>query len=111
MTSARRHSRAPLRRSSAPERILSAGLATATCVGIVGLIGARTIEANASPTGSEDYSSEVAAAEPATAVGTIASTPMVEPTTSTGLTQADLDAYAVQLAVEKDRLDATGPSW
>ena len=32
----RRHSRAPLRRSSTPERILSAGLATATCVGVVG---------------------------------------------------------------------------
>ena len=45
-TNPRRHSRAPLRRSSAPEKILSAGLAAATCVGIVGVIGVRTIDAN-----------------------------------------------------------------
>ena len=47
-TSARRHSRAPLRRSSTPEKILSTGLAAATCVGIVGVIGMRTIDYNAS---------------------------------------------------------------
>jgi hypothetical protein len=49
---------APLRRSSTPERILSAGLATATCVGVVGLLGARTIEANA--TSGEPASQQVA---------------------------------------------------
>ena len=45
MMTDRRHSRAPLRRSSAPEKILAAGLATATCVGLVGVIGARTVAA------------------------------------------------------------------
>jgi hypothetical protein len=99
MTRATRHSRAPLRRSSAPERILSAGLATATCVGVVGLLGARTIEANA--TASVPESSEVEASQALEPVALAA-----EPTTSSGLTQADLDAYAAQLATEKDRLDA-----
>jgi hypothetical protein len=102
MTS-RRHSRSPLRRSSAPERILSAGLATATCVGIVGLVGARTIEANttesAAAQSSVDTSAVASTVEPVAAV-------VAEPTTASGLTEADLDAYATQLAVEKDRLDA-----
>ena len=98
-----RHQRPPLRRSSAPERILTAGLATATCVGLVGLLGARTIEAN---TVSVD-----AVGEPATVSTETVSAPADvaysgEPTTSTGLTQQDLDAYARELASEKARLDA-----
>ena len=100
MTS-RQHRRAPLRRSSTPERVLSAGLATATCVGIVGLVGARTIEANTASAKSQQASTEVVA-QPVTPVEQIA----VEPTTASGLTEADLDAYAMQLAAEKDRLDA-----
>jgi hypothetical protein len=98
----RRRNRAPMRRSSTPERILSAGLATATCVGVVGLLGARTIEANAT-SGSEASSEQVDATpvvDPA-----VASTAAV-PLTSGGLTQEDLDAYAAELAKEKDRLDA-----
>ena len=98
----RRRNRAPMRRSSTPERILSAGLATATCVGVVGLLGARTIEANAS-SGSEATSEQVEATpvvDPA-----VASTAAV-PLTAGGLTQEDLDAYAAELAKEKDRLDA-----
>lgn len=98
----RRHNRAPLRRSSTPERILSAGLATATCVGVVGLLGARTIEANASSTG--ELSSEQV--DTAQAVDSVAPVIATEPTTSSGLTQADLDAYAAELAKEKERLDA-----
>jgi hypothetical protein len=98
----RRHHRAPLRRSSTPERILSAGLATATCVGVVGLLGARTIEANASSSG--ELASEQVEAAPA--VDSVAPVTATESTTSGGLTQADLDAYAADLATEKERLDA-----
>lgn len=98
----RRRNRAPLRRSSTPERILSAGLATATCVGVVGLLGARTIEANAS-SASELSTEQV---EMTQVVDTATPTPADEPTTSSGLTQADLDSYAMSLAKEKERLDA-----
>lgn len=98
----RRRNRAPMRRSSTPERIISAGLATATCVGVVGLLGARTIEANAS-SASEPSTEQV---ESGQATDTAAPVLAAEPTTSTGLTQADLDAYAAELAKEKDRLDA-----
>lgn len=98
MTRRSRRNHAPLRRSSTPERILSAGLATATCVGVVGLLGARTIEANTTSTASADT------AVPATAPATPVVAP--EPTTTSGLTQADLDAYAAQLAQEKEKLDA-----
>jgi hypothetical protein len=98
----RRHNRAPLRRSSTPERILSAGLATATCVGVVGLLGARTIEANASSP-SELASEQVEAAQ---AVDSVTPVSAAEQTTSSGLTEADLDAYAADLAKEKERLDA-----
>ncbi|MCX6432157.1 MAG: hypothetical protein NTX29_05035 [Actinobacteria bacterium] len=101
MTS-RQHRRAPLRRSSTPERVLSAGLATATCVGIVGLVGARTIEANTTSAESQQASASAVVAQPVAPVQQVA----VEPTTTSGLTEADLDAYAIQLAAEKDRLDA-----
>lgn len=95
MTETTRHSRPPLRRSSTPERILSAGLATATCIGVVGLLGVRTIEANA------------ASAETGTTVELATSpTDASVATTSTGLTEAQLDAYAADLAREKERLDA-----
>ena len=100
MTS-RPHRRAPLRRSSAPERILSAGLATATCVGIVGLVGARTIEANTASAESQQASAD-AVVQPVAVIEPVA----LEPTTASGLTEADLDTYAAQLAAEKDRLDA-----
>ena len=98
MTDTRRHSRAPLRRSSTPDRILSAGLATAACIGVVGLLGVRTIEANAAS--AETGTTVDLAASPADATIT------TEPTTSTGLTEAQLDAYAADLAKEKERLDA-----
>lgn len=91
----RSHSRAPLRRSSAPERILSAGLATAACVGVVGLLGARTIEANTTSSSTD----------PAPASTEVVPVATVEPTTASGLTEADLDSYAAALAAEKERLD------
>jgi hypothetical protein len=95
MTEAARHSRPPLRRSSTPERILTAGLATATCIGVVGLLGVRTIEANAAS--AETGTTVDLAASPADATVV---------TTSKGLTEAQLDEYAADLAREKERLDA-----
>lgn len=101
MTSTRSHGRAPLRRSSTPQRILSAGLATATCMGVVGLLGARTIEANTASAEQPDV------APPAEApVVPVASSAQGVVTSSAGMKQADLDAYAAQLASEKERLDA-----
>ena len=100
----RRHSRPPLRRSSTPERILSAGLATAACIGVVGLLGVRTIEANAASTTSPSAADQVTAPiDLAASTDSGLSTPA---TTSTGLTEEQLDAYAADLAREKERLDA-----
>ncbi len=100
---------APLRRSSAPSRILSAGLATATCIGVVGLLGARTIDANAEAQGTDEAPADTTQFEESLAVdqAPLASAPAASvPTSSQGLTEADLDAYAAALAQEKDRLDA-----
>ncbi len=102
-TSSRRHSRAPLRRSSAPEKIISAGLATATCVGIVGLIGVRTLDAKAAAP-APDVTVVEAPAQPAPVAQPLPSG--VPATTSTGLTQAQLDDYTAQLEAERVRLEA-----
>jgi hypothetical protein len=92
MTTSRHHA-APLRsrRRSNADRIVAAGLATATCVGIVGVLGARTIQ----------DSNTAAAAALSTKAGnaTLA-------VSSTGLTQAQLDAYAAQLQQQGQQLDA-----
>jgi hypothetical protein len=81
------------RRNSPADKIWSAGLATATCIGLVGVIGVRTVEANV----------DNAAASTATDIALVSAQ---EPTTSTGLTQADLDAYAVALSDEAAKLAA-----
>jgi hypothetical protein len=81
------------RRNTGRDRIISAGLAGATCLGVVGVVGVRTIEANAAQAKTIDLQ--------------VASTPLDTPATSTsGLTQEQLDAYAAQLAAEKAQLDA-----
>ena len=101
MTSRTGHRRPPLQRTSASGRILSAGLATATCIGVVGLLGARTIDANAES--NSEQADSVAQADASVVSEDAAS--WQEPTTSSGLTEADLDAYAAALAKEKQRLD------
>jgi hypothetical protein len=84
-------SRRPSRRTnSTASKIVSAGLATATCVGLVGVIGIRTAQDSAAA----DSSSATQSQEGAVAV----------PTSTDGYTQADLDAYAAQLAAEAQRL-------
>ena len=83
--------RRPSRRTnSTASKIVSAGLATATCIGLVGVIGVRTAQDSAAA----DLS---AAAE--SQAGAVAA-----PTSTDGYTQADLDAYAAQLAAESQRL-------
>lgn len=85
--------RRPSRRTNTTAgKILSAGLATATCVGLVGVIGVRTAEENAAK-----------AADQATVDSNAID--LAAATTSTGLTQADLDAYAAQLQSERAQLD------
>ena len=83
--------RRPSRRTnSTASKIVSAGLATATCVGLVGVIGVRTAQDSAAA----DSSSATEAQ--ASAVAALTSTD--------GYTQAELDAYAAQLAAEAQRL-------
>lgn len=99
MTDRRRHNRVPLGRSSTPEKILAGGLAAAVCVGIVGVIGVRSMDANAS------VDSPAAPAEVAAPVeSSIPASPEVVVSTD-GLTREQLDAYAADLAAEKHRLD------
>lgn len=78
------------RTNSTASKIVSAGLATATCVGLVGVIGIRTAQDSAA---ADSGSASEAAAAIAAA-----------PTTTDGYTQADLDAYAAQLDAEAQRL-------
>jgi len=105
-TMTRHSSQAPLRRSSVPSKILSAGLATATCIGVVGVLGVRTIDANAADD-TESTGAPVPEAAPSVPApqNEVATTAVVA-ASSQGLTQADLDAYAAELAAEKERLDA-----
>jgi cell division septation protein DedD len=87
--------RPALRRTSTPERIISAGLATAACLGVVGLLGTRLVEAQAA----------TPAADQAAATSVPVLMDSTEATTQQGLTKADLDAYAALLTAEKHRLD------
>lgn len=73
----------PRTRGGAADKAWSIGLAGATCLGLVGLVGVRTITE--------------ASADDAPA--------MEEPTSSSGLTRADLDAYANALDAQSAQLD------
>lgn len=84
MTAIRRPSR---RLDTVPQRMLSMGLATATAVGLVGVLAVRSADDAAADT---DETTESAP---------------VEVTTTDGLTQADLDNYAAQLETERQRLE------
>lgn len=81
MTAIRRPSR---RLDTAPQRLLSMGLATATAVGLVGVLAVRSAEDASANTDDNGDSASVA--------------------TTDGRTQADLDAYAAQLDAERQRL-------
>ena len=73
----------PRKRGGAADKAWSLGLAGATCLGLVGLVGARSI-------------TDAAAAD----------TAPVADVSSTGLSQAELDAYAASLNAQQVQLDA-----
>ena len=86
--------RRPSRRTnSTASKIVSAGLATATCIGLVGVIGVRTAQESAA-----------AAADAATQTVDNSDVTLASATTTDGLSQAELDAYAAQLDAEAQRL-------
>ena len=86
MTAIRRPSR---RLDTVPQRLLSMGLATATAVGLVGVLAVRSAEESAAAQTSDETSDSSAA----------------EVISTDGLTQADLDNYAAQLDAERQRLE------
>lgn len=100
MTSRRRHNRAPLRRSSAPEKFLAGGLAVAVCAGIIGVIGYRSIQEDAE---SSAETTDVVA--PSAQPGGVGSDEAATVVSTEGLTREQLDDYAEALAAEKHRLD------
>ena len=73
------------RYTSTGQKALAFGLASATCLGVVGLISVRN--AQEATAAADEYT-------------------LTASTTSTGVTQAQLDQYAAQLAAEQQRLEA-----
>ena len=85
------------RNNSTGSKIVSTGLAVATCIGVVGVIGVRSAQ-------------ESAAVEPrsSTQAADAGSAQAVAVVSSSGLTQADLDAYAAALEQERVKLKKYG---
>ncbi|MEI7630798.1 MAG: hypothetical protein WCJ73_06625 [Actinomycetes bacterium] len=81
------------RHNSTTAKIVSASLATATCIGVVGVLGVRAAE--------EASASDLAASSQNDNAQTTA---LTVATSSSGMTQADLDAYAAQLEQERQKL-------
>ncbi len=97
------------RRTDTPAgKLLAAGLAGATCIGLVGVIGIRSATdaaANSVQSASVQVSSDQAAADLAAADAIQAGTAnLASSTSSEGLTRAQLDDYAAQLSQERQRL-------
>lgn len=88
--------RSPSRsRGGAADKIWAVGLAGATCVGLVGVVGVRTAQEAAAAAQTSSSSAEAAA-----------SSQMSGAVTSSGLTEAQLDQYALALEGERARLAA-----
>jgi len=84
MTTSSTHLR---RRASTSDKIWSVGLAGAACIGLVGVIGVKAAEVQAKKTADAAVSTSV------------------EPVTSAGLTQSQLDSYAAQVVADRANLD------
>jgi hypothetical protein len=80
------------RRRKSVDKFVTATLATAACVGLVGAIGIRTVDDTAA-----------AAVENVPAADPVAGAPA---TTAQGLTEAQLDTYAAELKAEAAKLEA-----
>lgn len=76
------------KRGGSADKVWAIGLAGATCVGLVGVIGVRAV-------------SDAAAQPVELEAQLIANT---KPVSATGLTEAELDEYAWSLAAERQRL-------
>ena len=66
------------------QRILAAGMASAACVGLVGLVGVRVAQSSTQVESDDDYAAS---------------------TSADGYTRADLDAYAAQLNEQAQQLN------
>ena len=87
------------RRTDTPAgKLLAAGLAGATCLGLVGVIGIRS--ATDAAANGDQAAGDLAAADAAGA----GNAQLTAATTSDGVTQQQLDEYAAQLAQERQRL-------
>ena len=86
------------KRGGTSDRIWSTGLAVATCAGLVGVVGVRTLEA--APAEATIDPIPVANVEPT--VATYATTQVA--VSSSGITQAQLDQYAASLDAQRQEL-------
>ena len=97
--------RRPSRRTNTTAgRVLSAALATTTCVGLVGVIGVRMADENAAQAASGSPDPAAAASTDQAGAIQLISTTSPAATSSSGLTREQLDAYAAQLTTERQRL-------
>lgn len=88
--------RSPSRsRGGAADKIWAVGLAGATCVGLVGTLGLRTAQ-----------EATAAAQTPPATADPSASSQMAVAVSSSGLTEAQLDDYALALEGERARLES-----
>ena len=88
--------RSPSRsRGGAADKIWAVGLAGATCVGLVGAVGVRTAHEAAAAAQTSSSSTEAAASLQTSGA-----------VTTSGLTEAQLDEYALALEGERVRLEA-----
>ena len=91
-----RHQRTTTKaRGGSADKVWAVGLAGATCVGLVGVVGARSVEEAVAATPVQDEATLV-----------LSSTSLTQPVSSTGLTEEQLDEYARALDVERTRLEA-----
>ena len=73
-------------RSHTSDRVLAVGLASATCLGLVGVVGVR-------------------AAQERSQAGDMVPAASIEPVTPSGLTQSDLASWEAELKAEQARLE------
>ena len=87
----------PRSRQGAADKVWAVGLAGATCLGLVGVVGVRA---------AQDAAAEPVDQEAELVLSTTVGTPPEESAvSSSGLTEAQLDQYAQALEVERQRLE------
>ena len=95
-TTMTRHQRTTKKaRGDTADKVWAVGLAGATCVGLVGLVGARSVEEAAAATPVQDEATLV-----------LTTSANFDAVSTSGLTEEQLDEYARALEVERLRLEA-----